>query len=67
MERFSGGPGSGSRHEIPETLGGLLNVLVANGRLAEFADRAKEIDSTIEDQTEKAEALAELVEELTKE
>ena len=56
-----------NRENIPQTLPGLLRVLIAKGKLVEFADQAKIIDQKIQDPTQKTAALIELAEKYTKE
>ena len=53
--------------DIPKTLPGLLNMLVANGKLAEFAAEAEKIGATVQNPAQKTAALAELAERYTKE
>ncbi len=52
--------------DIPTTLPGLMRVLVANGKLGEFAVEAQRIDSTIKDSAEKTAAVVALVEKFAK-
>jgi hypothetical protein len=55
------------KETTPTTLTGLMRVLIAKGKLTEFAQAAEVIDKTIQDPTQKTAALAELAEKYTKE
>ena len=66
MPKMGGDQTPGAKREIPTTLPGLLRVLLANGKLAEFSAEAQKINVTVKDSSQKTEALAELAERFTK-